>query len=309
MSLLANPVLLRESRARMRGKRVFVVMAVVLAVLWIALFATYSENSRRFQNVSYSGDNAVGREMLAVLAVVQSILIGLLTPAFACGAFTMERERMTFDLLLSTTLRPRAIVLGKLASSLHYILLLVVAGFPMMSFCVLFGGVSPWQVLGAAGVMLVSAVFFASIGVWFSARLRHTSAAAAASYGAVLFLSLGLPVLMAMLLWSFDLRRSVDDDVAMFLSAIFSPVLPILSILVREIAREAQSHLHVALWVLSSGAQVLLSFLMLLHAIRRFRAWALREESGRKRSPPPAAKVETPPEEKPAPEQDSSVGG
>ena len=44
----------------------------------------------------------------------QYMLASLMAPSFAAGAITGEKERMSYEMLLASPLRPGAIVLGKL---------------------------------------------------------------------------------------------------------------------------------------------------------------------------------------------------
>ena len=51
----------------------------------------------------------------------QYMLASLMAPSFAAGAITGEKERMSYEMLLATPLRPGAIVLGKLFAALCHL--------------------------------------------------------------------------------------------------------------------------------------------------------------------------------------------
>jgi ABC-type transport system involved in multi-copper enzyme maturation permease subunit len=65
------------------------------------------------------------RQIFSMFFSVDLALILLMTPAFAAGAITSERERETYGALFSTLLSPWEILTGKLFSAILLILLLV----------------------------------------------------------------------------------------------------------------------------------------------------------------------------------------
>src|SRR5205085_1190966 len=67
------------------------------------------------------------------IAAIQYGAVYLLVPLFVAPVIAAERERKTLDLVLTTSLRDRQIVLGKLASRLAVVALLVLAGLPLLS--------------------------------------------------------------------------------------------------------------------------------------------------------------------------------
>ena len=83
-----------------------------------------------------------GLEIFTTFAVVQGVVVVLLTPALVGGAIADERRRKTLDYLLTSELSTSVeIVLGKLAARLLQVLVLVALGLPVVSLIGLFGGV------------------------------------------------------------------------------------------------------------------------------------------------------------------------
>src|SRR5205807_7480474 len=77
-----------------------------------------------------------------VFRILQGILLGtcLLVPIYAGLRLGAERSDTNVDLLFISTLRPRAIVAGKLLSSLVLVLLVFSACTPFMTFSYLLRG-------------------------------------------------------------------------------------------------------------------------------------------------------------------------
>ena len=147
MFLTRNPVVLKELRGRMRGPRAFIVLTLYLllmsgfvALLYLVYIA--SVNSA----VSGNSGQLVGKFVFGAVVGIELLLVCFIAPAFTAGAISGERERQTYDLLRTTLLPAQALVLGKLASALSYMLLLLVAAFPLQSLAFLLGGVGPEEV-------------------------------------------------------------------------------------------------------------------------------------------------------------------
>jgi ABC-type transport system involved in multi-copper enzyme maturation permease subunit len=107
------------------------------------------------------------------------------------GSISGERERQTLDLLLSTKMPPRSIIIGKLFSSISQIILLIIASFPIFSIIFLFGGISTLEVGKLFLFYVVTAITMGSVGIFFSTFLKRTTASNVLTYGFVLFLLFG----------------------------------------------------------------------------------------------------------------------
>src|SRR4051794_19160918 len=121
--------------------------------------------------------------------LVQFVFVVGLTPALTAGALTEEKEGQTLPFLLASPLHRHEIVLGKLASRLLTLLLVVLAGLPVFSLLQLLGGVDPgwlWAGFAATAATMLS---LASVSLFWSAALPR-------SRDAVLFAYLTFPVYM-----------------------------------------------------------------------------------------------------------------
>lgn len=197
--LRANPVTLKELRGRMRGTRAFVVMTIYLLLMSgfaLLLYVLYS--------AAVSGDGSIqggqiGRTLFTGIVGVELFLVTFIVPAFTSVAITGEREKQTYDLLRTTLLSPRALVMGKLLSALSYIFLLLLAAIPLQSVAFLFGGVSEGELALAFVILLVTAIALGTIGLYFSSTMKRTQAASIATYGFALLITIGLPVILVVL--------------------------------------------------------------------------------------------------------------
>jgi ABC-type transport system involved in multi-copper enzyme maturation permease subunit len=193
----------KELRGRMRGRRAFVVLTVYLALLALFGWMNYLMNERTVS--SYLGTAAfasaqIGREIFKALLLLETVLVVFLAPSFTAGAISLEREKQTLDLLAVTPVPSLAIVLGKLASALAYLFLLIVSSIPLTAIVFVFGGVGPDDVVRGYVVLVAAAIGLGSIGLFFSALARRTQAATVLTYSAVLALTAGTTFVFAF--WS-----------------------------------------------------------------------------------------------------------
>lgn len=115
-----------------------------------------------------SGLQAFAETFLIAFLVIQQVAVLLLTPVYAGGAVAEEKEKGRLDFLLTAPLGRWELVFGKLAARLVYVLAVVLTGLPVLSFTLLFGGVSPERVLAGFAVAVVSAVVVGSFAVMMS---------------------------------------------------------------------------------------------------------------------------------------------
>ena len=184
-----NPVLARELKERMRRKRSGLVLTVYLLVLAGALWLLYL-------GASASGVDGPGALRLASLgrAAFQTLLFTMLflvcfiVPGLAAGGIAGERERQTLVPLQVTLLRPRSILLGKLAASLAFVVFLVFAALPLIGVSFLLGGVEPGEVVRGVGMVLAVATTVAALALTCSTLMHRVQGATVLSYAVVCFL-------------------------------------------------------------------------------------------------------------------------
>jgi len=193
-------IMVKELRSRMRGRRAFIVLTVYLAILALITYGVYvavAPNARGIIGGGFGGGgqaNAsalIGQSIFTLLSIFQLILICFIAPAFTAGQISLEREKQTLDLLISTPMRPGAIVIGKLAAALAFVVLMIVAAVPITAIVLMYGGASVDDIVRQQLVLLATALALGSIGLFFSALLKRTQAATVLTYISVLALTLG----------------------------------------------------------------------------------------------------------------------
>jgi ABC-2 type transport system permease protein len=204
IKLKPNPVMLKELRGQMRGWRAFVVLTIYLFLLgcmtgglYLSVYAAYSAMASAGGGLAGA---TIGRTLFGGIVMLELLLVCFIAPAFTAGSVSGERERLTYDLLVTTLLRPRSIVAGKLGSALAYVVLLILAALPLQSLAFILGGVTPAEVFIALVGLLATALVSASVGLFFSSLVRSTILSTVLTYAVVLFVTMGLPSMGWMIL-------------------------------------------------------------------------------------------------------------
>ena len=135
-----NPVYKQETKVSARSFRFPLVIFIFNCILaLVALLDMYSmiTQVKRTAEIQYSSFLS----LYIFVATVEFTLLLFLVPAITAGTISGERERQTLDLMLTTSMSPTDIVLGKLLASLSTVLLLIVSSFPIIALVFIYGGV------------------------------------------------------------------------------------------------------------------------------------------------------------------------
>lgn len=218
-------ILAKELRGRFRGRRAFIVLTIYLAVLALIAYGAYtvtapdaraSAAGGGFGGVGPDGISvgigmanasaAIGQAIFSMLSVFQLLLVAFIAPAFTAGAISLEREKQTLDLLVTTPMRPGAIVVGKLLAALAFVFLMIVAAIPVSALVLMYGGATVDDIVRQQLILFATAIGFGVIGVFYSALVRRTQMATVLTYSTMLFLVIG-----TLLVWRFWTEVATND--------------------------------------------------------------------------------------------------
>lgn len=195
-----NPILLKELRTRMRGVRPYGIITLFLITLIASGYGIYHLVLEQQQFGIALMSAHVGQAIFTGLALWLVFLVVFLAPALTSSAISVERELLTYDMLMATPLKPVHLLWGKLMAALSYLVLLIVAAIPVFSVVLMFGGVTSLQVFKTLTLLVATAVTYGSIGLFFSALFRRTLTATIVSYIIVLLMIGG--TFIASSIWS-----------------------------------------------------------------------------------------------------------
>lgn len=216
--LLENPVIKKELRGRMRGRQASALLTGYLAVISMVIGLVYTSMAATSPSIMGDPDfrQTAGKAIFGTVVMLELLLVSFIGPALTAGAISSERERQTFDLLRTTTLPARSLILGKLGSALAFLLLLVFAALPIESIAFLIGGVGLAEMLLSSLMLVVTAIFYCTLGMFFSSFMKRTLGATVSSYAMIVlsFVLLGLMLFLTSLFGASSFSNQSNISIA-----------------------------------------------------------------------------------------------
>lgn len=213
-----NPILLRHLYSSARRNRFFVFLSIYLFTIAVltAFFILVASSSVLFYEtatISMVDLFVQGRALYWFSSIILMLTAMLLVPVNALSAVAGERENRTLDLLVTTTLRPRALILGKVSASLLTGSLYVLAPFPLLMFGFWLGGVTATELLLTLLFLMLTMALHVAWAVYLSTWVRKTIAAVIVFY----VINLGiLPIIAVVVgLWSSLYSAWIYSEVAL----------------------------------------------------------------------------------------------
>lgn len=130
-------------------------------------------------------------QLYAFVATLEFLLLMFIMPALTSGSISGERERQTLELLFTTKMSSKDIVLGKLLSAVEQLLVLVVSSLPVVLLTFVYGSVD-FLDLGLLFICFVIVAFLTGgVGILFSALIRRSTFSNVCTYGVLLLIIVG----------------------------------------------------------------------------------------------------------------------
>jgi ABC-type transport system involved in multi-copper enzyme maturation permease subunit len=102
----------------MRGGRAFITLTIILVFLSIFSYAVARLTMVATQYSGTPVSPQIGQTVFAGLSFLFLFIICAITPAVTANAISDEKEKLTFDMLLTTPIHPVTILWGKLVASM-----------------------------------------------------------------------------------------------------------------------------------------------------------------------------------------------
>jgi hypothetical protein len=172
-----NPVMVKEFRTRRFGRSHWNLRLIAGCAL-ISLVLTYFATTGTME----WGVETIG----GIMVLLQVALIVLLTPSFAAGLISGERESGCWELLKMTPLSIGVILRGKIMSVIWTLLLILCATLPGYLFMIYISPPVAIPVLKVVTCLLFSAAFTMIASITISSFVQRTATAMAVTYAVLL---------------------------------------------------------------------------------------------------------------------------
>ena len=91
--------------------------------------------------------------------------------------------------------------MGKLGSAFTYLFLLILTALPIQSLAFLLGGVGLGEMVASGVMLVVTAIFYCTLGIFFSSFMKRTLPATVSSYAAILTSFLILAIIFILIVY------------------------------------------------------------------------------------------------------------
>lgn len=177
-----NPIVKRDVRVQSRSMKIcwgVFAYEVILAIVFFLAMLIIQQQSIYYTNNIYS--TLVW--LYPVLAVTQFVILGVTVPVRTASAISGERERQTFDIMMTTGMTPFSVIIGKVMTAIVQSMLFVIASMPIMALSFVIGGMSWSYLFWFLAIALLISIFSASIGILCSSICKRSVSAVLMSYG------------------------------------------------------------------------------------------------------------------------------
>jgi ABC-type transport system involved in multi-copper enzyme maturation permease subunit len=191
-----NPIFKKEQKVRARSPKLMLLLVgynlglvILMAIAFVSIYGT-NHSIAKYQDTLI---------LYILIGVFQFALLLLIVPAFTAGTITGEKERQTFDVLITVSKNPLIIILGKLSASVSTMLLLIISSLPILAIAFSVGGLSLIDIILYVVVCFMEAAFIGSIGLFFSSFSKNTSKSIVLTYVTILLLVVGTAMVLGIL--------------------------------------------------------------------------------------------------------------
>lgn len=209
-----NAVLYKDMTVDMKKPKILLIMLLtnclllpIVAGFFIALYVCGINGTLGYRFLA---------NYFIALVFTEATILLFIIPAITAGSISLEKERQTLEVLLTTRLTPWEIIKGKFFSNYILIALLVLSTIPMLSLVFIYGGIAFWQMLYVYLVLFVYIALISSFGVFFSSLTKNTVSAVVLTY----MFTLAFILLTAALPWIFIIAIELINELLYYDSKI-----------------------------------------------------------------------------------------
>ena len=169
-----NPIVKKDLKVISRSMKiawgVFIYEMVLALVFFFAMYIIFDA----FSSYGYTSDYQDFIALFPIIAGVEFCIIALIMPVITASAISGEKEKQTFDLLMTTVMTPRAIVRGKVESAVIRMMVFIVGSIPLMALSFTIGGLSWWNLFVTMIAFLIFAILTGSMGIFASTLTKKS---------------------------------------------------------------------------------------------------------------------------------------
>ncbi|MDP6503483.1 MAG: ABC transporter permease subunit [Planctomycetota bacterium] len=185
-----NPVLSRELKCLNRGNFLYATRGAYIGLLCLVVLVGWKTLSAQLGVISYFNEpripfdqiSTLGRTLFRFFSIGELGLLLLISPALTSQLLTQERERRTLEIMIASPMSELRMAWAKLQVGFIHLLLLLIAGMPVLGVTALLGGVSLREIALVHAYLAMIALMGAAAGLLASSSCRKAATAILAGY-------------------------------------------------------------------------------------------------------------------------------
>lgn len=236
---------------RARSYRIPLILFVFNGVLALAALMNMYQTVAQVR-ISSSIQYGSFLQLYAFVATLEFVLLMFIMPALTSGSISGERERQTLELLFTTKMSAKDIILGKLYSAVELLMVLVASSLPIVLLTFVYGSVDFMDLVLMLLCFGIVAFYAGGIGILFSALIRKSTFSNVCTYGVILAIVVGTYMLNIFTLNMNQLQidnmvyqlgetRPIADTGAAIVLLLLNPVATFAEILGKQVSGGAGS--------------------------------------------------------------------
>lgn len=178
-----NPIVKKDVKVQARSMKmcwgVFAYELILALVFFLAMVIIQEESMSMYSNNNIYSSMVL---LYPVLAVTQIVILGVVVPVRTSASISGEKERQTFDIMMTTSMTPFSVVMGKVTTAVVQSMFFVVASMPVMALPFIIGGLSWGYLFWFLAIAFLVSFFAAGIGILCSSICRKSIGAVIMSY-------------------------------------------------------------------------------------------------------------------------------
>lgn len=182
---VGNAATTRDFRSQLRGNKPVLMWTAYLGLLILVMGLAYADIVQRNEGSVASIQRQLSDFYMTVTALLGG-LIALVTPSLTATTVVVERQRKSLDLVFSSPVSLKYYLVGKMLSSLRYTWMLLVLALPITAVCVVMGGATWTDVIGAYILLTGASLVFTAIGLLMSILAPTVVSAVLSTYFAII---------------------------------------------------------------------------------------------------------------------------
>jgi ABC-type transport system involved in multi-copper enzyme maturation permease subunit len=272
---LTGPIFDKEMRVSSRRRRNYVLRFLYIGFFTFWVATVWLDNLVHSTTSVYQASRmaSAGQAIVTTILWFQFLTAQVIAVVMLSTSISDEIYKRTLGVLMTTPIGSFQIVIGKLASKLLQIVLLLAISLPLLAVVRVFGGV-PWNyLLCGLCVTLTTVAFLGSLSLFFSIFTRRAYAAILETILAAGFLFGFVPLIVAFLLASAKVP-------ARPYTMLLSYVNPYVMMFAASVSLSAALPVPFGSWPVHCAVMLGLSLLLLVVAMIFVRKAALRQAVG-----------------------------